>query len=288
MFEQIWADFDTLKNQENEDNNKCSNCGTAINDDVCTECGLVNENQIIDTSAEYHCYDNDTINKTRCQKTNDIFKFSTLNTHIMNGKKQEQFLKYQYWNKIPYKERKLMNIFRKIDTICENNDLTEIINIHVKELYKKCNDKGTKKGILPACFYFTCISLNCPRLKEEIAKMFQISLQKMTEVIGIFSNHMPEYVNDLKKENPEDYVSRYSQLLTIPRNIVNQIYKILNDIKDFECFNNYNTKTITISVIVYILQKNNINVKKIYNICEINKGTVTNCLKKISPILNLL
>ena len=171
---------------------------------VCGDCGVLSS-KIFNTDAEWRYYgctdDNKHADPTRCGlPIDELLPKSSLTTKIKYvGTKYMSLVRLHKWNIIHPEERSLFTVFKYIDTIFKNVNLsiTNAALIQAKEYYKilsaKDNKKGTltrgiiRKSFIAACIYVSCKNNQTPIQKSEIAKICGISKFAITKGFKKFS-----------------------------------------------------------------------------------------------------
>lgn len=186
-----------IDREEKKEDNKCVDridcvdCGNKnyrIIDNVkgmviCSKCGEVVD-EVIDDSTEKSCGDSDTI--ARCAMIhNTLLPQSSLGTP-MNA--SGILLRLHIWFSMPYKERSNNKLFKKIDGICNQNNIPWVANFDAKLLCKKVNCKEHTMGeninkpiitrgkhrtsIVAGCIQIACRKNGHTRSAKEIADYF--------------------------------------------------------------------------------------------------------------------
>lgn len=321
----IWNIFNEIKNEEESketndiienkyDENICENCGDSslIHDGsllICNSCGLY-QNRRLNTEIEYRYYgesDNKSVNPERLgMATNSLLPESSLGSVIGSRAYEKLFIKrmirYDSWNKMPYKERSQYNVFTTITNLSKHNQLPPIIIEQSKAYYKLISENSisrgsNRNGLIAACVYMACRKENVPRTCKEIASIFNIPLHDMTKGCKKFkellrmtnNNDLISYSNS----NSIDYIDRFCSKINVNIDVKNMAeYVAIMIITQIPYLVEDNTSPSIAAVSIYIIChfcKLNITKKQISDSCKISEVTISKCFKKIEKyILELI
>ena len=275
---------------------------------ICSDCGLFQKKRL-SNDAEYRYYgesDSKTSNPERIgMPTNILLPESSIGS-IITTRPGEKFhfrkmIKYDSWNKMPYKERSQYTVFNTITRIAKTHDIPAIIIEEAKTYYKiisECSiSRGANRnGLIASCIYMACKKENVPRTSKEIAEIFNIELHDMTRGCKKFK----ELIRISKKDenvktnhsNPLDYIDRFCSNINLSNDIKNiSEYVTVMILTQIPYIVNDNTSPSVAAVSIYIVCdfcKVSITKKDISNSCRISEVTISKCFKKIQPYIKYL
>ena len=173
MFESIWAQYDQLQQQKSEDvtdDYACKQCGAyALVEDmnngilVCSECGVVNEQDIIDKTAEWNSSgSNDEQKKdpSRCGcPINPLLEKSSMSTLIKTNK--HHFMKRLHNQmSMDYVERSRYHVFESITRMAGDvGKLSPAVIEEAKHFYKILSERKLSRGLIRKGLIACCICL---------------------------------------------------------------------------------------------------------------------------------
>jgi len=265
---------------------------------ICKSCNSTVSN-IID-SPEWRFYGSDdskNCDPTRCgMAVNLLLPDSSVGTNINRGSNKSgmyQVKQYQNWTSMTYKERSRYKIFKDIESICNKNNIPNIIITESKSLYKlvcetKISRGNNRKGIIAACVYFACKNCNVGRSSKEIAEMFNIKISVFTKGCKNFQN-----VLQLSKEksrvdvsisiSPFDFIDRFCNNLNMKITDIKTIKNLAKKIETLNIINDIRPDSFASGCILYYCIENDIDYNKthISNCSKISEVTVNKSYKKI-------
>ena len=188
---------------------KCSQCNsTNIGTDmvnanrICCQCGFVC-GRIHNNTAEwrYYGYSDDNKNKdpTICGlPIDELLPKSSLTTKMKyTGNKYISLVRLHKWHQIHPEERSLFTVFKYMDKILLNINISNETKLQSKQYYKILSEKDDKKGTLTrgvirksfiaACILIACKNNNTPFQKIKIAELCNIDKFDITKGFKKFS-----------------------------------------------------------------------------------------------------
>ena len=284
--------------------NHCNSLNTLYSDVqngivVCTACGVINENHMIDDTAEWSFGADEAASggkdPARCgMPTSEFFPKSSCST-IMSGGKNKNSLMHRLHMQMSmdYVERSRYHLFKKIGNMCDS--LPSTILDSTKHLYlamadEKLSRGNVRLGLIACCILYACKQNNAPRSIKEIACMCQIEPSTVNNAHKIFQDIMKDhsiskYFSDTIEV--DDLTSRYCSYLQLDRKISCQITKTVSQMKqkidDTHILIGKTPSAITATCILYIIQKQKIDLSKKAISIKLNTSVVT--LNKLSVIL---
>jgi len=195
--------------------NKCPECGSKKiridrrkGEKVCSKCGLVIKDKMIDSSAEWRAFDAEQMKrKTRGGAPLTHTKHDKgMTTEVGRGKgelfkvtpiKRAQYYRLRKWQKrlVESKARNLSFALSVLTRLISVLGLPKKVHEEVARKYEQAVDKGLVRGrsmesVVAALLYIICRKMKTPRTLEEISQ-----------------------VSGVTKAMPEDYIPRFGSML---------------------------------------------------------------------------
>lgn len=267
----------------------------------CMSCGKSN-GDAFDMNQEYrgNCDDpGKTFEQCRVgMAINPNFPKSSLST-ITLGRGYQKFREYERFQQMPYKERKLLKNFQKIDRQSEDAHIPSAVAEYAKTAFKKLSDDEKRRGEkvtcdMAACVYYTGMNRDCKKTKAELSKAFNISKKKLTKGCNHFKETIffkePEYYLKLKPKNEYSVIQEACVELNLEDKycLIAQ-YIAFVSIK-LELFIKITPASIASGSII-ALQKiygKQIDRQKLANFCQVSDVTVGKAYNRISHFLKIL
>lgn len=319
----MWAIFSDAKqqhdhelHQENqnienflkEQNGKvaiCISCGEEVVDQhvsdgflVCTNCGVV-QDSFIDSSAEWRCFSNASggkdVSGVRCgDVANSLLPGTQLNTYI--GGKDKRLQRVHQWTNLSSKERNLHQIYKEFEQIGMTNNLSKLIVSSAADLYSKlytemenknCGVKrcNVRQGLKAACLYFACKQLSVPRERKEIADMLGNTTKIVTKGCNSFLDIMGGDYVKMDPFKPEDFVARFSQMLSIPYQYQHKLEAVVEYVASLDILADNTPTSVTSACIYFISIEYELGLTKdeIHEKCGSSQIIITKTYNKILP-----
>ena len=285
--------------------NKCKFCNSHdiiydIDYITCKTCGYIN-GDIIDYCQEWRSYNDDskTSDPTRCgMPINPLLPSSSLGTIIL-GKGNQMYRKLHKWHSMSYKERSLLNVFKKIDEIGHENYISQCILDRSKTMYKTISENilkrgSSRQGLIAACVYHSCIDKNNIITVKEISEYFGIKIKKMNTGCKQFDEIMfqknRKYSNNIQPTNSIDFIEIFSKKLNLNNDLKKKSIKCALIADALGIISMNTPPSVAVGSIYLICQEFNKNLQKKYiaNICNTSEVTITKAYKKLLPWKNIL
>jgi len=291
-----------------QDKNKCKNIKcqkeSIINDYkngimVCTSCGTINEDRVIDDSAEWNfgaeAIEGGQKDPARCgMPVNPLLEKSSVSTIITGGKNNYFMKRLHMQMSMDYVERSRWHIFNDINKKCEH--LSSAIAESSKHFYvemskHKLSRGNVRKGLIACCIFYSCIHHSVSRSIKEIACLCDITPSVLNNANKIFQEIIKGHIDEslfLDNIQVDDLTSRFCSYLNLQKQIRIIVVKAVKRINDIvEKSNILIGKTpsaITAGIILYVLTKNQVQFQKKNASSQLNVSIVT--LNKVIQILN--
>jgi transcription initiation factor TFIIIB Brf1 subunit/transcription initiation factor TFIIB len=303
---------DTLEDKYNfkTNNNACPEClNNETTEDsqngiiVCANCGLVIE-FMMDRKPEWKSYENNDNKNERCSMPiNELLPMSSLGTSL-NCRGRLRTL--QTWSAMPYRERSLNNVFKKMHDLCLKGNILKCIEDDAKIFYKtlsnvvnKCDNKfiilrgDNRMSMVIACIFYACRKNKKTRTVKELATLSGLKYTKITHGCKEFQKIMTHenFKFTFGISSPEDFVLRFCNKLNLSKKYAEQsllIVKNICRIKIADVHTPFSVATCGILLMAEINGLSHIDKKRMSSLVEISEVTITKTYKKIEKFKSIL
>jgi transcription initiation factor TFIIB len=226
---------------------KCPECGSTdlVFDEntgelICSNCGLVVEEQIIERGREWREFEEgkkrgragaplslqkfDMGLSTSVGKNIDLYRLAT-------EKKMKKFFRLKKWQERVSTsiERNLRLALAELTRISSYLNLPNIIRDEAARLYNLVIQKGIIRGrnmesVVAACIYSACRTYGIPRTLDEIAEATNVTRKEIGRTYRFIVRKLEMKV---RPSSPIDYVTRFGSLLKLSPKIQQDAIKIL-------------------------------------------------------------
>jgi len=216
---------------------KCPECGnTRFTKDaekaemVCTKCGLVIEESMVDTGQDWRAFDHDQESKRaragapltykRHDKglTTEIGK-STTEIFKVPAKKRSQFFRIRKWQKrlLTSKDRNMSFALSELQRLVSYLGLPKTLHEEVAKLYERALQKGLVRGrsiesIIAALVYSLSREYETPRTLTEISQASGIGKRELGRTYRYISRKLDVRILPARAES---YIPRFSSMLKL-------------------------------------------------------------------------
>ncbi len=236
----------------------CPECGsTDITKDyaraelVCNKCGLVLEEDIIDTGQEWRAFDSE--QRASRARTGAPIKFTKpnkgLSTEIdqynrdirgvkISAKSKAQMTRLRKWHKrtsiSSSMERNLAIALSELERICSSLSLPSNIREASALLYRKAVEKGLIRGrliesVVAAVIYTICRQYGIPRTLDEISAVSGINKKEIGRTYRFLKKDLG--IN-MPLTNPVHYIPRFASELGLSGEVQEKAREILEQAID--------------------------------------------------------
>ena len=295
-----------VKDTQKVDKSYCKSCNkqTLLDDFsngiiVCTACGVINGDQIIDESAEWNFGADEAASggkdPARCgMPTNPFFEKSGCSTIIGGSNNKNFFMKRLHAQMaMDYVERSRYHMFVKIGRMCESLSpaiLDTVKCYYVQMTTEKLSRGNVRKGLIACCIYYACKKDKVTRSIKEISAICEIEPSVFNNAHKIFRDIMKDNIpNELFEETTQvdDLITRFCGYLNFDRKkrcyFQKQITNMNNIIDKTQILIGKTPSAITASCIFYICQKEKEDITKKIISQQVNVSIVT--INKIYQLL---
>jgi len=227
---------------------RCPECNSTnlIYDDakgelICGDCGLLVEEEMVDTSHELRSFDKSE-KKSRGGAPISIQKFDKgLTTNIgeiadiyrLNSSQQtRKYLRLKKWQERVSTsiERNLRLAMSELRRVASFLDLPSVVKDEAARVYNFVLERGLVRGrsmesVIAACIYAACRSYNIPRTLDEISNASEVERKEIGRTYRFIIRKMKI---KLIPSSPKDYISRFGSTLHLSPKSQNEALKILN------------------------------------------------------------
>ncbi|KAK7580220.1 hypothetical protein V9T40_000849 [Parthenolecanium corni] len=191
-------------------------------DTICSECGLVVGDRVIDVSAEWRSFTN---SEDRCRvgaHENLLLGGSDLSTIIgpaTGGSSFDEFGLPKYYNRntMTSSDRTLICVFKEIATMADRINLPKTIVDRANYLFKQVHDTQKLRRrphdiLASACLYLACREEGVPRTFKEISAIGNVNMKKISRCYMTLRELLDTNVDIIKSD---DFMSRFCSKLGI-------------------------------------------------------------------------
>lgn len=271
---------------------------------VCSGCGNV-VGDLFDEKPEQRDYGDDSgkNESARCiGVTNHFLPQSSLGTTI-SGNSRSKIKTLHGWSAMPYRERSLYNVLKKIQAKCRESNILKCIEDDAKILYKNISEckhvRGKNKGkqiiirgsnresLIAACVYYACKRKKQTRSPKEIADIFKLEIPEVTRGIKTFLTLLK--IRKMEYETgstlPEEFIPRYGKELHIKSSYIDKAVTIAKNVQLLNLASVHTPQSVATACILLMAQIENlsINKKMIATGSEVTEVTINKAFKKIEP-----
>lgn len=296
---------------ENHPEMLCTNCDTyTINEDtkngtlVCTGCGLIKEDYMIDQHGESNFTNGDDGKKdpSRCGiPINPLLEKSSMSTMIQHSYKHHFMRRLHNQMSMDYVERSRYHVFESIYKMGgEIGKLSPVIIDQAKCYYKQISERKLsrgviRKGLIACCIMYACKSLNVPRSIKEISVMTNVPVTTLNKTSKLFMKLMGTDIQSVQGRDARleftdstHLINRYCNLLHLENKtnenmLIHEVRRIDHDMKENGIMDCKTPSAITSGMIVYAANNIGLNVSKtkVSNLFYISVVTINKIVKMI-------
>ena len=226
----------------------CPECGSSnlIYDEgrselICSDCGLLVEEKMVDTSHELRSFDKSE-KKSRGGAPMSMQKFDKgLTTNVgeisdiyrLDSTKQtRKYLRLKKWQERVSTsiERNLRLAMAELRRVASFLELPEVVREEAARVYNFVLQRGLVRGrsmesVIAACIYAACRSYNIPRTLDEISISSEIERKEIGRTYRFIIRKIGIKV---KPSSPKDYISRFASTLHLSPKSQNGALEILD------------------------------------------------------------
>jgi len=213
---------------------------------VCSECGLVIQDSIVDRGPEWRAFDDE--QRTLRSRTGPAMTLTIhdkglstvidwrdrdLSGKAISNEARSRFYKLRRWQRrIRVKnnrERGLRNGLSELERMISALGLPKIIHETSALMYRKALENNlirgrSVEGVASATIYGACRMYKNPRTLDEIAEVSRVSRKEIGRTYRFISHKLRL---KLPTSSPEEYLSRFCSLLDLPMGVQKEALRIL-------------------------------------------------------------
>jgi len=219
-------------------------------DQICSECGLVVGDRVIDVGSEWRSFSNGDNGKEGDRSRvgaaeNTLLGTSDLTTMIgpstgrasFDAMGNNLYTNARRNTSVASTERALINAFRILANMADRINLPKTIVDRASLLFKKINDGGRMRGrsneaIAAACLYIACRQEGVPRTFKEIVAVSTVNKRDIGRCFKIILKSHEDTKVGLVDSG--DFMSRFCGLLGLTREIQRAATSIAKQASDLE------------------------------------------------------
>ncbi len=304
-----------IKNKDSDNYKVCPECGSSnfVQDYVrgelvCSNCGLVITEQIVDNRAEWRAFDksqNDKRSRVGMPMTYTIHDkgLSTLIDYRnkdakgkdIKGKQRERLYRLRKWHRrlriTDATQRNLAFALSEIDRMASQLGLPKNVRERASLFYRKIVEMKLIRGrsmesVAAAALYAACRIANIPRTLPEIASVSKVNKKETARIYRFMIRQLDIRI---KPTSPTEFVSRLSSKLNIPTDVEVLAIDIIKQAKKNGLTSGRGPTGIAAAAlyIASILKNAQLTQKKIAETAQVTEVTVRNRYKELVNKLNL-
>jgi len=198
-------------------------------DQICSECGLVVGDRVIDVGSEWRTFSNEKCGEDKSRvggAENTLLGSSDLSTLIGPSRGGSSFSSdcnalYNNRRSVSSSDRTLINAFRTISNMSDRINLPRTIIDRANNLFKMVSDGKNLKGrandaIAAACLYIACRQEGVPRTFKEIVAVSTVSKK---EIGRCFKLILKAHDTSVELITTGDFMSRFCGTLSLSRDV---------------------------------------------------------------------
>ena len=210
---------------------------------ICSECGLVVGDRVIDVGSEWRTFSNEKGGEDRSRvggPENSLLGGSDLSTMIGPARGGASFgadgnALYSNRRSVSSSDRTLINTFRTISNMCDRINLPRTITERANALFKMVHDGHKLRGrsneaIAAACLYISCRQEGVPRTFKEIVAVSTVSKK---EIGRCFKLILKAHDTNVEIITTGDFMHRFCGTLGLSRDVqkaATHIAKVAGDL----------------------------------------------------------
>ncbi|RWS20806.1 transcription initiation factor IIB-like isoform X2 [Leptotrombidium deliense] len=196
---------------------------------ICSECGLVVGDRVIDVGCEWRNFSDDNRNY-------DPSRVGAAENHLLNGSDLSTIIaytaqssatadgsrKYHNSNNVSSTDRVLINAYKEISNMADRINISQNVIDRANLFFKQAHDGNKLKSrshaaIAAACLYIACRHERVPRTFKEICAVSNVSKYRIGRSFKFMMNEVLETSVDLIKTG--DFMSRFCSNLQLPASV---------------------------------------------------------------------
>ena len=227
---------------------KCPECGSSKvffdetkNEVICSNCGLIIEDNPVDTTHELRAFDK-TEKRSRGGSPLSMQKFDKgLTTNVgeiadiykLNSNSQaKKYMRIRQWQERVSTsiERNLRQAMAELRKVASFLDLPNVVKEEAARIYNFVLERGLVRGrsmesVIASCIYAACRSYNIPRTLDEISMASEVERKEIGRTYRFIIRRIGL---KLLPSSPKDYISRFASALHLSPKVQQKALEILD------------------------------------------------------------
>lgn len=290
---------------------KCPECGSSnfMEDPrrgelVCTNCGLVLEESLIDLSQEWRAFDSEqmarraragaplTFTKHDKGMTTEIGK-GVGELYKVPSRKRAQYYRLTKWHKrlIRSKDRNLSFAFSELQRIVSYLNLSKSIHERIARYYEEAVNKGLVRGrsieaVIAALTYAVARQMGSPRTIDEIVEASGVNKREIGRTYRYIARELKIRI---LPADPITYVPRFCTMLGLSDRVQAKAIEILKRAKKFDVTSGKGPTGVAAAAIYIasVLCGERRTQREVADICDITEVTIRNRYSELVKRLRL-
>ena len=275
---------------------------------ICTECGLVVDQNLVDTGPEWRAFDSEQIikrSRTGAPMTYLIHDkgLSTVidwrdqdsSGRAIPSKNRAQLFRIRRWQQrirvSNATERNLAFALTELDRVASRLGLPRNVRETAAVVYRKAVEMGlirgrSIEGVASASLYAACRQCKVPRTLDEIADSAKLNRKEIGRTYRFISR---ELTITLKPTTPVDYVPRFSSELNLSGEVQSKAIEILRKAIDQELTSGRGPTGIAAAAIYIasVLLGERRTQREVADIAGVTEVTIRNRYKELAERLDM-
>ena len=258
-------------------------------DMICSECGLIVGDRVIDVSSEWRTFSNDNNpgeDRSRVGGQEDPLLGPDLSTMI--GPSVNATTKYTSHQNISNSEKALRMAFKTISEISERIHVPSSIIFQAKKMFKMIYEKKTLKGrshdaIGAACLYIACRQEGVPRTFKELVATCNVSKVQMSRC---FQQIVKEFDINAPMITTDDFMQRFCRNLSLSPALAKVALHIAKTASDLDIAPGRSPISIAAAAIFFacsISKEEKKSFQEISDVAGVSKSTIEQSYKIMIP-----
>jgi transcription initiation factor TFIIB len=263
---------------------------------ICTNCGTVVQDHVIDLDLETRRFQDDEVDNSRVGSSVDplLDGIDHLTTVISAtpGSKGGDIARAHLKQTINSADTALKEAFRRIDHMAEKIDLLDKYRGRAKEIYKNLHDIKALKGkdqdtMIAACLYVGCRLENVARSLKEFAV---ISHKNKTEIGKYLKFIQKKLKLNMETVSAKNYMTRFCSHLKLPAWIETGAEEVASKATEMGIVAGKSPDTVAAAAIYMVCMSSDRkkSMKDVSEVTGVTETTIRNCLKDLEAYRNQL
>jgi len=274
-------------------------------DMICTECGLVVGDRVIDVGSEWRTFSNDKESKDMCRVgdvENRLLSSSDLSTIIGPAARGSEdpngYAKYQNRRQMNSADRSLINGFKEIQSMADRVNIQKCIVDKAKHTFKesvatKSVGKDAKDGvtslrgrsndaIAAACLYIACRQEGVPRTLKEICAIAKVSKKEIGRCYKMILKNMTSSMSTITSDK---FMTRFCGNLDLPKKVQVASTHIAQKSVDLDLVGGRSPISLAAAAIYMASQASNERktAREIGEVAGLAEATIRQCYRQMLP-----